>query len=103
VSSEEDRKPLRTELSACLGKDASAAELVDWVPKYFPDIESYRQSDDLVLRHGERFMFVRRVGGDRFRTSENMAAPSTNLVDFGGGVERNVDELIAEIAAFAAA
>jgi len=45
---------------------------------------------------------VRRLGPDRFKVSENVAVPSTSLLDMSGGAERDIDGLINEIAAFAA-
>jgi hypothetical protein len=29
---------------------------------HFPDLEVYRESEDLVIKHGGRFLIVRRVG-----------------------------------------
>ena len=91
----------RAEARACLEKDRSAGALVDCVAKNFPDVEVYRQMDDLVIKGGGRFLIVRRSGEDRFRISENASAPSTNLVDFGGGAERSLEELIDEISVLA--
>ena len=96
-----DRQKLKTELSDCLGKEKPAGELVECVSGYFPDVEVYRENDDLVIKGGSRFLIVRRVGPDRFRVSENAWAPSTNLVDFGGGAERTLDELIGDISTLA--
>jgi hypothetical protein len=70
---------------------------------HFPDLEVYRESEDLVIKHGGRFLIVRRVGVDRFRTETYIDAPSTDEVDFGGGIERDVDSMFDEIAAFAEA
>jgi hypothetical protein len=92
-----DRRKLKTEVSACLGKEKPAGELVECVSGHFPDVDVYRENDDLVVKGGSRFRIVRRVGPDRFRVSENAWAPSTSLVDFGGGAERTLDELIDEI------
>jgi hypothetical protein len=92
-----DGKKLREEARACLGKNRPAGELVDCVAKSFPDVEVYREMDDLVIKGGSRYLIVRRVGPDRFRVSENAWAPTTNLVDFGGGAERTLDQLIDEI------
>ncbi|HZL30180.1 MAG TPA: hypothetical protein VFC54_03850 [Pseudolabrys sp.] len=68
---------------------------------HFPDVEVFREGDDLVIKGGQRFLIVRRAGPDIFRVSQNVAVPSTNLVDFGGGAERSLDQLIDEIAALA--
>ena len=96
-----DGKKLRDEARACLGKDSPAGELVDCVAKNFPDVEVYREMDDLVIKGGTRFLIVRRIGSDRFHVAENVTVPSTNLVDFGGGAERTLDQLIEEISVFA--
>jgi hypothetical protein len=63
----------------------------------------FRQSGDLIIVGAEtRRLLIRREGPDRFRVSENAAASgSTNLLDFGGGSERDLDGLVEEIAAFA--
>jgi hypothetical protein len=95
-----DGKKLREEARACLGKDRPAGELVDCVARTFPDLEVYREMDDLIIKGGSRFLIVRRMGADRFRASENAWAPTTNLVDFGGGTERTLDQLIDEISVF---
>jgi hypothetical protein len=73
------------------------------IANHFPDLEVYRESEDLVIKHGGRFLIVRRVGVDRFRTETYIDAPSTDEVDFGGGIERDVDSMFDEIAAFAEA
>jgi hypothetical protein len=93
-----DRAKLRAEAAECLGQDRSAGELVDCVAAHFPDVEPHRENDDLVIRGAGRFLVVRRAGPDRFRISENVAVPSTNLVEVDG-VERSLDELIDEIEA----
>ena len=92
-----DGKKLRDEARACLGKDSPAGELVDCVAEHFPDVDVYRENDDLIIKGGGRFLVVRRNGANRFRVSENVAAPSTNLVDYGGGADRTLDQLIDEI------
>ena len=94
-----DRQKLKDDIATCLGTDQAAGELVACLSGHFPDVEVYRESDDLVIRGGSRFLIVKRTGPERFRVSENVAVPSTNLVDEGGGVERNLDELIEEISA----
>jgi hypothetical protein len=99
----EDRQALRAELSSLLLRPVSAAELDEFVPRHWPSLSAFRENDDLILVEGARRMFVRRIGPERFRTSENAAASgSTNLLDFGGGSERDLDGLIDEITAFAA-
>jgi hypothetical protein len=96
-----DRAKFKAEVSACVGRDKPVGELVACVAAHFPDVEAYRENDDLVIRGRERFLVVRRAGPDRFRVSENVAVPSTNLVDDGGGSERSLDELIDAIATLA--
>jgi hypothetical protein len=76
-------------------------ELVECVSAHFPDVEVYRENEDLIVKGGGKYLIVRRTGPDRFRVSENIAVPSTNLVDAGGGAERTLDELIADIATLA--
>jgi hypothetical protein len=93
-----DRKKFRTEAGACLGQDQPVGALVDCVAAHFPDVEVYREQDDLVIHGGTRFLIVRRDGPDAFKVSENVAVPSTNLVDFGGGATRTLDQLVDEIA-----
>ena len=92
-----DRHKFKAEVLSCMGQDKPAGELVSCVEKHFADVEVYREKDDLVINSGSRFLVVRRTGRESFRVSENVAAPSTNLVDFGGGAERNLDQLIDEI------
>ena len=87
----------RTDAANCLGQDKPAGDLADCVAKHFPDVEAFRQNDDLVIKGGGRFLIVRRAGPDLFRVSENVAVPSTNLVDFGGGADRTLSELVDEI------
>ncbi len=96
-----DSKKVKDEARACLGKDSPVGELAGCVAKNFPDVEAYREMDDLVIRGGEKFLVVRRIGADRFHVADNVAVPSTNLVDFGGGAERTLDQLIDEIATLA--
>jgi hypothetical protein len=91
-----DRAKLRAEAAECLGQDKSAGELVDCVTAHFPDVEVYREDEDLVIRGAGRFLVVRRAGPDRFRISENVAVPSTNLVEVDG-TEVSLDALINEI------
>ena len=92
-----ERQKFKKEAGTCLEQAKPAGELVECVAKHFPNVEVYRESDDLVIKGGSRFLIVRRVGADRFRVSENVAVPSTNLIDFGGGAERSLDQLIDEI------
>jgi hypothetical protein len=93
-----DRHKLKREADACLAVNKPAGELADCVAAHFPDVEVYRENDDLVIKGGSRFLIVRRSGTDRFRVTENVAVPSTNVVDAGGGNERTLDQLIDEIA-----
>lgn len=88
----------RAEAAACLGQDKPAGELVDCVSRYFPDSEVFRENDDLFIKGGGRFLIVRRTAANSFRVSLSVAAPSTNLVDYGGGRETTLDELIDQIA-----
>ena len=97
----QDRETLANELSSLLESNVSAPELDGWVSKHFPELEAYRENDDLILRNSARYLFVRRVAEDRFKTSENIAVPTTNVVDFGGGAARDVIGLVNEISAFA--
>jgi hypothetical protein len=87
----------RREAAACLGVNRPAGELADCVAEHFPDVEVFRENDDLVLRGGSRFLIVRRDGPDSFRITENVAVPSTNVVDTGGGRQTTLNELIGEI------
>lgn len=99
-----DRAELKAAFAAALASNAPAAALVPVVPDYFPDLRAFRENDDLVILAGEtRRLLVRRIGPDSYRASENAAASgSTNLLDFGGGTDRDLDGLIDEIAGFAA-
>jgi hypothetical protein len=87
----------RAAATACLASNKPAGELVDCIAEHFPDVEVYRENDDLIIKGGGRFLVVRRDGPDSFRVSENVAVPSTNLVDYGGGAKRTLNELIDEI------
>jgi len=95
-----DRNGFRQEVLACLGKDQGVVALQGCIASHFPALEVYRENDDLVIRHGGRFLIVRRAGADKFRTEIMIDAPSTNDVDSGGGTERDVDGMFDEIAAF---
>ena len=92
-----DRQKFAREAGACLASNKPAGELVECVAAHFPDVEVYRENDDLVIKGGSRFLIVRRNGADRFHVTENVAVPSTNVVDSGGGAERSLDQLIDEI------
>ncbi len=93
-----DRARFKREAQACLGQNMPAGELVDCVSQHFPDVQVNRENDDLIIRGGQKFLVVKRSGPDRFRTTANVAVPSTNTVDAGGGMERTLDQLIDEIA-----
>lgn len=94
-----DKQAFKNEVSACLRKEAGVAALEDCVARHFPDLEVYRENDDLVVKRGSQFLIVRRIDADRFLTSRHVAVPSTNEVDFGGGVKRDADDLFSEITA----
>ncbi|GIK78956.1 MAG: hypothetical protein M5U33_10540 [Pseudorhodoplanes sp.] len=94
-----DRQALHAHAAACLGQNKPAGELVDCVARSFPDLQVFRENDDLIIKGGTRFLLVRRAGPDRFRVTENVAVPSTNVIDSGGGAERTLAELIDEISA----
>jgi hypothetical protein len=96
-----DRNKFHAAAGSCLGQSRPAGELVDCVAAHFPDVEVYREQDDLVIRGGTRFLIVRRAGPNSFQVAENVTVPTTNLVDFGGGAARTLDQLIEEIANFA--
>ena len=87
----------RSEAVACLDQNRPVGDLVDCVAKHFPDVEVYRENDDLVIKGGARFLVVRRDGPDAFRVTDNVAVPSTNQVDLGGGTKRTLNELIDDI------
>jgi hypothetical protein len=84
----DDRQALRAELSALLSQPVTAAELGEGISRHVPELSAYRENDDLILieraalDEGTRRLLVRRVGG----------AP-----------ERDLDSLVDEILAFAAA
>lgn len=87
----------RSAAMACLAGNKPAGELVDCVAEHFPDVEVYRENDDLIIKGGGRFLVVRRDGPDAFRVTDNVAVPSTNAVDGGGGTKRTLSELIDDI------
>ena len=97
----DDRQALRNELSALLAQQVAAAELGDAIARHVPELDAFRENDDLILvESGTRRLLVRRVG-DRFRLAETASASgSTNLLD-EGGTERDLDGLVDEIMAFA--
>ena len=95
-----DLNGFKQEVLACLGKDEGVVALETCVANHFPDLRVYRENDDLVIKHGGRFLIVRRTGADQFRTEIFVEAPSTNDVDAGGGTERDVDGMFDEIVAF---
>jgi len=94
-----DRAKFKAEAEACLGQSKPAGELVECVQRHFPDVQVNRERDDLVIKGGTRFLVVKRDGTSRFRVTDNVAVPSTNTVDAGGGREITLDQLIDEIAA----
>jgi hypothetical protein len=96
-----DGKTFKAEVSACLRKDAGVVALLDCIAGHFSDLEVFRENDDLVVKHGGRFLVVRRDGPDSFRTADYVEAPTTNKIDAGGGVARDVDGLFDEITALA--
>ena len=93
-----DRAKFKAEAQACLGQSKPAGELVECVQRHFPDVQVNREKDDLVIKGGTHFLVVRR-DGTSFRVTDNIAVPSTNTVDAGGGREITLDQLIDEIAA----
>ena len=100
----DDRQAFKNDIAAVLQRDVTAAELDAVVSKHFPDLNVFRENEDLVIVDGEtRRLLICRVGPDRFVTSDHAAASgSTNLLDTGGEGERDLDALVDEIAAFAA-
>ena len=96
-----DRQMFKSAAQACLGQDKPVGDLTECVSTHFPDVEVFRENDDLVIKGGHRFLVVRRESADKFRVSENVSNPSTNVVDAGGGAVRTLDQLIDEIAALA--
>ena len=84
----------RDAATACLAQDKPVGDLVDCVSEHFPDVEVYRENDDLIIKGGSRFLVVRRDGPDAFRMTDNVAVPSTNAFEAGGGMKRTLNELI---------
>ena len=95
-----DRQGFKDAVTACLAKDKGTVALQECIDGYFPDLDVFRENDDLVVSHGRRFLVIRRVGHDRFRTADYAGPPTTNEVDGGGGTEHDVEGLIDEIKAF---
>ncbi len=100
----DDRQAFKRDLETVLQRNAPAAELDEVVSKHFPELNAFRENEDLILVHGEvHRLLVRRIGPNRFIMLDSAAASgSTNLLDIGGEAERDLDGLIDEIAAFAA-
>jgi hypothetical protein len=88
-----------SQAKTCLAGDKPVGDLVDCVQEHFPDVDVFREADDLIIKGGGRFLIVRRAGPDLFRITESVAVPSTNSVDGGGGREITLDALISEIEA----
>ena len=80
---------------------AGASELAGFINTSFEDIRAYAEEGDLVVRGGERYIVVKRIGPDCLHVAENVTIPSTNLVNHGGGVERNLEHLLHEISVLA--
>jgi hypothetical protein len=87
----------RSAATACLTGNTPAGDLVDCIAEHFPEVEAFRENDDLIIKGGGRFLVVRRDGPDAFRVTDNVAVPSTNTVDEGGGTKRSLNELIDDI------
>ena len=100
----DERQAFKNDLAAALQRNVPAAELDAVVSRHFPDLNVFRENEDLVIVDGEtRRLLVRRIRSDRFVTSDHAAASgSTNLLDAGGEHERDLDGLVDEITAFAA-
>jgi hypothetical protein len=100
----DDRQAFKSDLAAALRRDVPAAELESVVSKHVPTLNVFRENDDLILVGLEtRRLLIRRVGPERFVTSDHAAASgSTNVLDAGGEAERDLDALVDEIMAFAA-
>jgi hypothetical protein len=100
----DDRQAFQSAVTTVLQRGGPIAELDDVIPEHFPTLRAFRENDDLILLEGEtRRLLVRRVGPDRFVTSNLAAASgSTNLLDSGGEREHDLNGLIDEITAFAA-
>ena len=95
-----DRQAFKSEVTSCLRAGQGVNALADCVSRHFPDLEVYRENDDLIIKNARQFLIVRRVGADQFLMTQHIAVPTTNEVDFGGGMKRDVDHLFDEINAF---
>jgi hypothetical protein len=95
-----ESETFKANLIACLGQDEGVTALQACIAGHFPDFEVFRENEDLIIRDASRFLIVRRTAADRFRTQSYVSVPSTNEVDRGGGVERDVDGLFNELVAF---
>ena len=96
------RELLKADLAA-LPQEAPAAALEGALARRFLDLRAFRENDDLVVLAGEtRRLLIRRTGPDRFLLAESAAASgSTNLLDEGAGLERDLDGLVDEVAGLA--
>jgi len=97
----DDIKKLVAGAKACIGENKPVSELAEFINNSFEDIRAYAEEDDLVVRGGDRYIVIKRVGPDRFHVAENVQIPSTSLVDRGGGAERNLEHLLHEISVLA--
>ena len=97
----DDIKKLKAGALACIGQDKPASEMAEYINNSFEDIRAYAEEDDLVVRGGERYIVVKRIGPEKFHVAENVQIPSTELVDHGGGVTRDLDHLLHEISVLA--
>jgi hypothetical protein len=93
-----DLAVIKREASQALRADKGITALMACIAKHFLHHEVYRENDDLIVKHARRFLIVKRTGPDHFRITENIAVPSTNIVDAGGGADRDIDSLIDELA-----
>src|SRR5262249_9570500 len=77
------------------------------LPECLVQLNTRRVGNDIIVsnKRGESLV-VRILGPGKFKTAENhnpSASPeTTNLLDFGGGVEQGVDELISALTRLAA-
>ena len=42
----------RSAATACLANNKPAGDLVDCIAEHFPDVEAYRENDDLIIKGG---------------------------------------------------
>ena len=47
-----DRTAFNAEVMACLNKDVGVAALLDCIASHFPNLEVFRENDDLIIKHG---------------------------------------------------